>query len=97
MPDISICEEGTPNSCISQRLATHRLMWYLCEKIIHKTALKSYTGEMIELGGTWAEKSYAECILEATQDEHWFERSKEEKLRACEALEIEVNPELEDF
>ena len=73
------------------------LMAYLCEHVIRKTALKSYTGEMIDLDGTWAEKTYAECILEATKDDRWFERSKEEKLQACQKLEIEVNAELEDF
>ena len=73
------------------------LIQYLCEHVIHKTTLKSYTGQTIELSGTWKEITYTNCILEATQDPQWFSRSREEKLKKCEELGIEVNPEAEDY
>ena len=73
------------------------LLQFLCEQVLHQTSFKSYTGSMIELGGEWKEKTYEECVVRATKDPHWFQRSKTEKLQACEKLGIEVNPALEDF
>lgn len=73
------------------------LIQYLCKNVIGKTSLKSYTGDMIELAGSWKEITYTECILEATQDPQWFSRTKAEKLERCKGLEIEVDPSLEDF
>lgn len=73
------------------------LIQFLCKNVIGKTTLSSYTGQTIELGGQWREITYSDCILEATKDPQWFLRSKEEKLKACEDLKIEVNPACEDF
>lgn len=73
------------------------LIQYLCVKVIGKTSLTSYTGQTIELSGAWKEITYTQCILDATKDPQWFLHSREEKLQACKALEIEVNPEAEDF
>lgn len=73
------------------------LIQYLCKKVIGKTTLSSYTGETIELSGTWKEATYRSLILEATQDPHWFELSREEKLQRCKTMGIEVDPHAEDF
>lgn len=73
------------------------LIQYLCKSVIGKTTLKSYTGQTIELSGQWRKVTYTDCILEATKDSQWFSRTREEKLRKCKELEIEVNPDCEDF
>ena len=73
------------------------LIQYLCKTVIGKTTLTSYTGQTIELGCQWREVTYTDCIFEATGDKDWFSRSREEKLKRCEALGLEVNPEAEDY
>ncbi len=73
------------------------LIQYLCQNVIGKTTLTSYTGQTIELGGQWREVTYTDCIFEATEDKDWFSRSRGEKLKRCETLGIEVNPEAEDY
>ena len=73
------------------------LIQYLCKNVIGKTTLNSYTGQTIELSGQWREVTYTDCIFEATKDPQWFSRTREEKLQKCKELEIEVNPECEDF
>lgn len=73
------------------------LIQYLCKNVIGKTTLNSYTGQTIELGGQWREVTYTDCIFEATGDTNWFSYSREEKLKRCSDLGIEVNPEAEDY
>ncbi len=75
----------------------HDLIQHLCQTVIGKTSLTSYTGQIIELSGQWREVTYTDCIFEATRDVNWFSRSREEKLKSCTALGIEVNPEAEDY
>lgn len=75
----------------------HSMMQHLCTTILGSTCVERPDGTIIELGGTWREARYKDLILEATSDEHWFSRSKEEKLARCKALKIEVDPSLEDY
>jgi lysyl-tRNA synthetase class 2 len=73
------------------------LVQHLCRTVLGTTDVVRGNGETIPLGGTWREVSYRQLILEATGDEHWFRRSKDEKLRASEAMGLEICPEWEDF
>lgn len=52
---------------------------------------------VIDLSGDWREITYRDAVMEATSDSEWFNRTKAEKLTACDKLGIEVNPTLEDY
>ncbi len=69
----------------------------ICDEVLGTTEIERYDGEKIELGGEWKEAKYKDLVIEATGDVDWFALSKEEKLKKCEELKIEVNPALEDF
>lgn len=73
------------------------MVQHLCKEVLGTTRVEQPSGEVIELGGAWREATYKELILEATQEPHWFELSREDKLSKCKAMGIEVNPEHEDF
>ncbi|MDR2396632.1 MAG: lysine--tRNA ligase [Puniceicoccales bacterium] len=73
------------------------LIQHLCQNVIGKTSLRSYTGEAIELSGAWREVTYRTLILEEVHVEHWFESSREVKLQKCAEMGIEVDPHAEDF
>jgi len=75
----------------------HSMVQTICKDVLGTTTIANSDGVDIELGGEWREVSYKELILEATGDQEWFSRSREEKLAACEKLEIQVDPELEDY
>lgn len=73
------------------------LIQHLCKTVIGSTQIQQASGAIIELGGTWREVSYKQLIKEATSDQDWFTRTKEEKLAKCSQLGIYVDPKLEDF
>lgn len=73
------------------------LIQYICRTVLGTTCIRQANGVEIELGGQWREARYQDLIREATGDANWFDRTKEEKLRACEQLGIQVDPGLEDF
>jgi lysyl-tRNA synthetase class 2 len=73
------------------------LMQYLCQHVIGKTSLRSYTGEMIELSGSWREVTYRTLILEEVNVGHWFESPRNVKLQKCAEMGIDVDPHAEDF
>ncbi len=73
------------------------LFQHLCRSVLGTTEIQRFDGQIIHMGGQWREAPYKELIFEATQDRNWFERSKAEKLAACEKWGIEVDPSLEDF
>ncbi|HCR37578.1 MAG TPA: lysine--tRNA ligase [Opitutae bacterium] len=75
----------------------YSMVQHLCKEVIGSTQVTRPDGEVIELGGTWREARYKDLILEVTEDADWFSRSKEEKLKRCAAMGIEVDPSLEDF
>lgn len=89
-----------------QAYTDHRGMMELIRSLIQqicKNVLGSYqipradSDEQIDLSGEWREVTYKELIIEATGDAEWFDRSKEEKLAACERLGIQSDPEQEHF
>lgn len=69
----------------------------ICKEVIGTTSIPQPSGHVIELGGEWREAKYRDLVIEATGDADWFKRSREEKLARCAELEIEVNPESEDY
>lgn len=69
----------------------------ICKNVLGTTQVKRPDGQVIELGGQWAEKRYKDLVIEATGDAEWFSRSKEEKLKACKEMGIQVDPDLEDY
>ncbi len=74
------------------------MLRHLCTSVLGTTTIpRADGGEPIELGGEWREVSYKELVIKATGNPAWFSTTKEEKLLACKALGIEVNPALEDF
>jgi lysyl-tRNA synthetase class 2 len=76
---------------------TQSLIQHVAQAAIGKLTIERYDGQIIELGGVWKEAKYKDLIIEATQNEKWFDQSREEKLAACAKLNIEVDPTLEDF
>lgn len=75
----------------------HGMVQAICTEVLGTTQIQRYDGTLIELGGEWREARYKDLIVEKTGDPDWFSRSKEEKIAWCEAQEIEVDPDREDF
>ncbi|MDR1528048.1 MAG: lysine--tRNA ligase [Puniceicoccales bacterium] len=73
------------------------ILQHLCQTVIGTTTIASHDGTIIELGGKWEERRYEDLIIEATGNADWFSFSKEQKLKRCQDLSIEVNPNSEDF
>lgn len=73
------------------------LIQHLCNKVIGSTTITMADGNIIELGGKWAEKKYADVIVEKTGCDNWFEFSKQEKYQRCKKLGLDVNESQEDF
>lgn len=74
------------------------LLRHLCENVLGKSQIPVHgKDEVIDFAAPWREAKYRDLILETTGDEQWFERSKAEKLSACDKLGIQVDPALEDF
>lgn len=71
---------------------------HLCDTVLGTDVIKRPDdGVEINLGGEWREAKYKDLIIEATGDPDWFSRTKEEKLAATKKLNIEVDPNQEDF
>jgi lysyl-tRNA synthetase class 2 len=73
------------------------IIGHLCLALNGSLIVRAQDGTAIDLGGEWAERRYADTIVEATGDGDWFSFPKEKKLKRCAELGIEVNPESEDF
>lgn len=69
----------------------------ICENILGTWEIARPEGETINLKGDWKEARYKDLIIETTREPNWFALSKQEKLAKCQALNIDVNPDLEDF
>jgi lysyl-tRNA synthetase, class II len=76
---------------------TQDMIQYICKTVLGTSQIERPDGTVIDLGGSWREVSFTDLVLEATQDPLWFSQSKADKLKKCEALGIEVNPNCEDF
>lgn len=75
----------------------HDMLLTICGEVLNATQFERPDGQIIDLNGNWREASYKDLIREYTHDPEWFNRSKEEMLAKCKDLEIEVNPQLENF
>ena len=76
----------------------HSLVHHLCETVLGTYTIKRPDdGVEIDLSGSWREVKYKDLIIAATGDPDWFSRSKAEKLAATQRLNIEVDPNQEDF
>lgn len=70
----------------------------ICKNVLgSEKIVRADDGVEIDLSGEWREAKYKDLIIEATGDADWFSRSKEEKLEAIKKLNIEVDPNQEDF
>jgi len=73
------------------------LILHLCNEVLGHTVVERFDGTQIDLAEGWSEVRYKDIICERTGVSNWFSLSKEEKLKKTEALNLEINPELEDF
>ncbi|MGF1531505.1 MAG: lysine--tRNA ligase [Puniceicoccaceae bacterium] len=73
------------------------LILHVCDVVLESRTVSRPDGTEINFDGPWEEAEYGALIRERTGDADWFDRSKEEKLKACSELGIEVDPNLEDF
>lgn len=76
----------------------HSLIQHICKNVLGTFQIpRTDSDEVIDLSGDWREVTYKELVIDATKDDNWFSRTKEEKLAACDKLGIQVDPESEDF
>jgi len=74
------------------------MVQHVCKEVLGKLTInRADDGTEIDLGGQWREAKYKDLIVEATGDPDWFSRTKAEKLAATQRLNIEVDPNQEDF
>lgn len=74
-----------------------RIVLACCDEVIASREIpQAATGEVITFGDTWAEARYKDLIVEATADPNWFGRPTREKVERCEAMGVQVDPELDD-
>ncbi len=69
----------------------------ICDKVLGKRKIARADGGEIDLDGEWRKVDYNQLVIEATQDPQWFSKSREEKLKACEKLGLELEPDAQDF
>lgn len=85
------------SDCRGMMKLVYDLIQRICQDVIGTTKIEQPGGTIIELGGTWREAAYRYLVIEAVNDPDWFSRNKEEKIRRCTALGIQVDPDREDF
>ena len=74
------------------------LLTSLCRDVLGTTKIRhAASGQEIEFGGEWREARYKDLIKQATGDDAWFERSKEEKIAKAEAMGLSIHPGWEEF
>lgn len=73
------------------------MIQHLCDNVIKSTKIEMDSGITIDLGGTWSEKKYSDLIIETTGHDEWFSIHKEEKLKKCLAMGLDVDESKEDF
>jgi lysyl-tRNA synthetase class 2 len=73
------------------------LVHHLCITVVGSTSVTAHDGTAIEFGGEWAERRYCDLVIEATNDAHWFDLPREEKVRRCTEFAVEVDQNGEDF
>lgn len=84
------------SDCRGMIRLVYDLVQRICQDVIGTTKIEQ-PGTVIELGGKWREAAYRDLVIEAVGDPDWFSRNKEEKIRRCTALGIQVDPDREDF
>jgi lysyl-tRNA synthetase class 2 len=73
------------------------LVQTLCRDVLGTTAIQQPDGQIIELGGDWAERSYKDLIREKTGDADWFSRTKDEKKARVREMGLDVSDDMEEF
>jgi len=69
----------------------------VCSEVLNTLTVSTWDGVEIDLSGEWREAAYRDLVIEATGDRDWFSRGKDEKLARCAELNIESDPNQEDF
>ncbi len=73
------------------------LLLHLCDNALGTRKVLRYDGTEIDLGDGWSEVRYKDIVIERTGEPDWFSLSRQEKLKRAEAMDIEIDPGLEDF
>lgn len=74
------------------------LIQTVCREVLGSTTVTRHDGVAIELGGNWREVKYKDLIIEKTGDSQWFSRTKEEKIAACQKMDLhEPRSDWEDY
>lgn len=73
------------------------LLLHICDTTLGSRTVNRYDGTEIDLDKGWSEVRYKDIVRERTESPDWFDLSKEEKLCKAAEMEIEIDPELEDF
>ncbi|NBV38535.1 MAG: lysine--tRNA ligase [Verrucomicrobia bacterium] len=74
------------------------LIQTVCREVLGSTTVTRHDGVAIELGGNWREVKYKDLIIEKTGDSQWFSRTKEEKIAACQKMDLhEPHSDWEDY
>ena len=73
------------------------LVQHLCANVIGSFAIENSEGQTLQLDGPWREATYAELILDATQDSEYFNRSNQQKRATAEKFGLELASEVPDF
>lgn len=76
---------------------TRSLIQQVAERALGSLQMERSDGNAIDLSGEWKEAKYKDLILEAVNQDDWFELPKGAKLERTKDLGIEVDPGLEDF
>lgn len=76
---------------------TQGLIQHVAKTVIGSLEIARPDGSTINLDGEWREAKYKDLIIEATGDADWFTYDRDTKLEKARALNIEVDPELEDY
>ena len=76
---------------------TRSLIQQVAERALGSLQMERSEGDAIDLSGEWKEAKYKDLILEAVNQDDWFELPKGAKLERTKDLGIEVDPGLEDF
>ena len=69
----------------------------VCKEVLGTTQVNLNDGQVVELDGEWRQVRYKDLVIKATGDPDWFSRTKDEKLKRCGELKIEIDPAREDF
>ncbi len=73
------------------------MLLHICDTTLGSRKVTRHDGTEIDLDHGWTEVRYKDIVRERTGCPEWFELSKEDKLEKAAGMEIEIDPDLEDF